>query len=400
MSLERIRELISARTGLQPDSLGAGAVPAAVAARLRLQTGVRPEDYADRLARDPREFQALIDAIIVPETWFFRGGAIYNALVKSVRDRLAAGPTAVVRVLSLPCSTGEEPYSVAMAFTDGGLAAKSWSIDAIDLCAHSIAAAQLGRYREFSFRETPAEVRSRHFASVGEPFEIHPSLRDRIRFRVGNLLEPMTLNAGGSRFDIVLCRNLMIYLTPAARRAALGTLDQLLAPDGLLAIGHAEAGNLHGSQFESVGPEGCFLFRRKEFIEPKSELKPRPAPASGGVRTVMPLSQGGSPPLPPSLAKAKSFADTGRLNEALAECRRLLGLAPTADAYCLLGVILGATAEPERARDAFRKALYLDPHHRDALTHSALAAEAEPDPVRAGMYRARLDRLPAPEGNP
>lgn len=400
MNLERIRDLISARTGLQPDSLGLTAVAGAVEGRVRLQPGERPEDYAERLARDPLEFQALIDAIIVPETWFFRGGAIYNALVKSVRERLGADPAAVVRVLSLPCSTGEEPYSVAMAFTDGGLPAKSWSIDAIDLCANSIAASQLGRYREFSFRETPAEVRARHFASAGEPFEIHPSLRDRIHFRVGNLLEPMTLNAGGGRFDIVLCRNLMIYLTPAARRAALGTLDQLLAPGGLLAIGHAEAGNLHGSQFESVGPEGCFLFRRKEFIEPKSELKPRPAPASGGVRTVMPLSPSGSPSFPPSLAKAKNFADTGRLTEALAECRRLLGLAPTADAYCLLGVILGATAEPERARDAFRKSLYLDPHHREALTHSVLAAEAKRDPVQAGMLRARLDRLTAPEENP
>ncbi len=400
MSLERIRDLISARTGLQPDSLGPTAVATAVEGRLRLHTVAGPGDYAEQLARDPVEFQALIDAIIVPETWFFRGGAIYDALAKFVRERIAADPNTVVRVLSLPCSTGEEPYSVAMAFSDGGLPPKSWSIDGIDLCANSIAAAQLGRYREFSFREAPTEVRARHFAPVGESFEIHPSLRDRVRFRVGNLLEPMTLNAGGGRFDIILCRNLMIYLTPAARREALVTLDRLLAPDGLLAIGHAEAGNLHGSQFESVGPPGCFLFRRREFVEPKSESKPRPAPASGGLRTVKPVSSGGPPSLPPSLANAKTFADTGRLAEALAECRLLLGLAPTADAYCLLGILLAATAEPERARDAFRKALYLDPHHREALTHSALAAEAKPDPVQAGMYRARLDRLTASEGNP
>jgi len=400
MSLERIRELISARTGLQTDSLGPTAVATAVEGRIRFQTGEGPEDYAERLAGDPLEFQALIDAIIVPETWFFRGGAIYTALLKSLRERLAADPNTVVRVLSLPCSTGEEPYSVAMAFTDGGLSPKSWSIDAIDLCSNSIAAAQLGRYREFSFRETPTEVRSRHFASVGDQFEIHPSLRDRIRFRVGNLFEPMTLNAGGGRFDIVLCRNLMIYLTPAARRVALVRLDRLVAPDGWLAIGHAEAGNLNGSQFESVGPEGCFLFRRREVIEPKSALKPRLAPESGGVRSVRPVSSDGPPSLPPSLAKARNFADTGRLPEALAECRLLLGLVPTADAYCLLGILLGATADPERAREAFRKALYLDPHHREALTHSVLAADAKRDSIQAGMYRARLGRLPAPEGNP
>ena len=94
------------------------------------------------------------------------------------------------------------------------------------------------------------------------------------------------------------------------------------------------------------------------------------------------------------------MADAGRLEEALAECRALVDLASTAPAYCLLGVVLAAGGKFELAADAFRKALYLDPHHRGALTHSLLIAEAKPDPEQAGMFRARLDRLPAEVANP
>ena len=400
MSLARIRELISARTGLQPDSLGTCALPNAVAERMRLLAPGGAGAYAERLASDSLEFQALIDAIIVPETWFFRGGKVYDALVKHVQSRGEINPARPCRILSLPCSTGEEPYSVAMAFADSGLSPKVWSIDAIDLCSTAIAAAGVGRYREFSFRETGPEPRARHFAAVGGLLELHGAIRGRVRFRVGNLLDPASLISDSGRYDIVLCRNLMIYLTPAARRAALETLDRLLAPDGILGVGHAEAGNLHGSQFESVGPEGCFLFRRKTVVVPESELRPRPAPFSGGPPTVKPLSPGRVPIPLPNLAKAAALADSGRLVEALAECRSLVSLAPTADAYCLFGIVLAAVGNPDLERDAFRKALYLDPHHRDALTHSLLLAEAEGDAEGADMYRSRLDRLPAPEANP
>lgn len=263
MSLTRIRELITARTGLQPDSLGASAVPNAVDGRVRFLNAGNTDAYADRLGHDPQEFQALVDAIIVPETWFFRGGVLYDALVKQVQRRSAENPSRPFKVLSLPCSTGEEPYSIVMALTDAGLAATAWSIDAVDLSSASIAVARVGRYREFSFRETTPELRARHFTPVGDQFELRAALRDRVRFRVGNLLDPASLAPFGERYDAVLCRNLMIYLTPQARRAALETLEQRLAPDGILAVGHAEAGNLLGTQFDSVGPEGCFLFQRK-----------------------------------------------------------------------------------------------------------------------------------------
>ncbi len=390
MSLARIRELISTRTGLLPESLGTAALPSAVEVRVRVLGAGTAEAYAEQLARDPAEFQTLVDAIIIPETWFFRGGKLYTALVKHIRERAGAKP---FRILSLPCSTGEEPYSVAMALTDSGLSPGGWSLDAVDLCSTAIAAAGIGRYREFSFRETPAEERARHFTAVGEQFEIDPGMRKLVRFRVGNLLDAPSWIPEGGRYDCVLCRNLMIYLTPEARRAALDVLDRLLAADGLLAVGHAEAGNLFGSKFESVGPDGCFLFQRKAGLDPRSELRPRAAPPSGGARPVKPVSPSGGIRPAPSLAKAASLADSGKIAEALAECQAVVAIAPSAEAYCLLGVVFGADGKLDPAADAFRKALYLDPLHRESLAHGLLIAEAKRDTERAELYRARLARL-------
>src|SRR5262249_4239648 len=148
-------------------------------------------------------------------------------------------------------------------------------------------------------------------------------------------------------FDLILCRNLLIYLTPAARRRALDTLERLLAPDGLLALGPAEPPTLAGRTFIPPGPAEHFLFRRGT---PAKTPSPRPAPRSGEGGKAPPSCS----PLPASgrgaggvrffaedttstdtLARARGLADSGQLDDALAECLAHLGRAgPSADAYC------------------------------------------------------------------
>lgn len=386
MSLTRIRELISARTGLQPDSLGASAVPNAVDGRMRLLNVGTTEGYADRLGSDPQEFQALVDAIIVPETWFFRGGALYDALVKQVQRRSTENPTRPFKVLSLPCSTGEEPYSIVMALTDAGLAANSWSIDAIDLSSASIAVARVGRYREFSFRETTPELRARHFTPVGDQFELRATLRDKVRFRVGNLLDPASLASFGERYDLVLCRNLMIYLTPQARRAALETLEQRLAPEGILAVGHAEAGNLLGTPFDSIGPEGCFLFQRK--VPTATVSRPNLILQTTTLKPLEPLA----PPVPVVLRTkvTETKVPLPTLAEAPADCWNHIGV--RGDRSCpLLPPVVHCqncsvfSAAGRRFLDAPSPPGYLD----EWTERLARPIEAEPDDL-VGLLIFRL----------
>lgn len=410
MSLAQVTQLLGRRIGLDPASLGPNALANLVAERARA-LGVDREHYAGTLATRPEEFNLLVEKLVVPETWFFRGAGLFEELARIVAEERGQKPTATgdrpFRALSVPCASGEEPYSLAMALLDAGLGAERWTIDGIDLSPRLIAAAHRAVYREFSFRQTDPERRRRYFRDVPGGAELDAHVRRCVRFQVGNLVDPAFLAGESGSFDLILCRNLLIYLTPEARRQALATLERLLVPGGLLAVGHAEPQVLAGRPFRAVGPTSCFLFRHDTAIvptprppllllpppRPRSEPAPRPtavpvrvpipAPAPVPVVAAVPAS---------SLERVRALADSGRLDEALSACRAYLKDAgPGADAFSLLGVILQARGDTDEAGDAFRKALYLAPQHREALTHAMLLAAERGDTTRARILRVRLE---------
>jgi chemotaxis protein methyltransferase WspC len=415
MNLTRIADLLARRIGLDPAALGPSVLPAAVTDALRALGLTDPDAYADRLAERPDEFAALAERLVVPETWFFRGAGLFGELARAV----ATWPGRPFRALSLPCSTGEEPYSLAIALLEAGLDPKGWVIDALDLSGRLLEAARRGVYREFSFRQTDPALRARYFCPVAGGWELAPSLRGLVRFAVGNVLDP-ALPATGRLYDLVLCRNLLIYLTPSARQQAVATLERLVTPGGLLAVGHAEPQILHGRSFRRVGGEPHFLFRyepacpaagRKEgertarageggAATERRATFPEP-PRSGGLHcrpaagdNVASDSVAAPPAAEEGLTRARRLADSGRLDEALGECQAHLGrTGPSADAYSLLGLVRLARGERDEAAASFRKALYLDPEHREALTGALLLATQWGD-GQAAALRARLARLP------
>jgi chemotaxis protein methyltransferase WspC len=267
MNLAPVIGLLERRIGLDPASLGPSVLPSAVADRMRAVSLTDPLAYAGHVANRPEEFEALVDRLIVPETWFFRGTGLFDFLAREA----VAAPS--FRALSLPCSTGEEPYSLAMALLDSGLDPERWAVDGIDLSPRLITAARRGVYREFAFRQTDPGSRARYFRPVADGWELEPRVRERVRFQVGNVLDPALLPDKSKSYDLILCRNLLIYLTPAARRQALETLERLLAPGGLLAVGHAEPQVLADRPFRRVGLESYFLFRHEENVLPSPPLR-------------------------------------------------------------------------------------------------------------------------------
>jgi chemotaxis protein methyltransferase WspC len=263
MNLAPVADLLASRIGLDPASLGAAALPAAVAEGMRALGLTDPIAYAGALADRTEAFDALADRLVVAETWFFRGGGLFAELARLVAGwKPAPHADRPFRALSLPCSSGEEPYSLAIALLETGLPPERWSVEGIDLSPRLIEAARRGEYREFSFRQTDPALRERQFRRAGDLWELSARVRGLVRFRVGNLLAPTFAADVPGPYDLVLCRNLLIYLTPAARRQALAALERLLAPDGLLGVGHAEPQALAGRPFRRVGAESLFLFRR------------------------------------------------------------------------------------------------------------------------------------------
>jgi chemotaxis protein methyltransferase WspC len=415
MNLTAVAEHLQQRIGLDPEALGPTVLPSAVKARMRQLSLGDANDYARRLGSDVEEFQALVSELIVPETWFFRGGPVFPYLTahvsRAVRQRSGGRP---FRVLSVPCSTGEEPYSLAIALHQAGVSGTACTILGVDLSARLVERARQGCYSEFSFRQVGPEVRRQFFRRVKNGWELDPVLRGAVQFQQGNLLDPFFL-AGEGAFDLIFCRNVLIYLLPAARQHVRATLERLLTPDGLLCVGHAEPLDLSDGRFERLGDERLFLYRRCSPSPPPGRLiVPRPltmpSPAErrrgGGGRGREIRNRAGEPrpgsgtengkderfaEPPDLLAQARQQADNGQLDEALAGCRLLLTRqGPSAELYSLLGVVHQARREPDEALRCFRKALYLQADHPEALLHLMLLYQEQGDRSQAASLRQRI----------
>ena len=218
---------------------------------------------------------------------------------------------------------------------------------------------------------------------------------------------------GEPAYDLVLCRNVLIYLTPEGRAQAVANLDHLLAPDGRLGLTPAEADRLPPGRFTPDGPVAMSMYRRSgpeaaapsksaALSLPPSRRVEKPA-LVGWVESSRPTTAGAAsledsthptestPPDPAHLAR--ELADAGRLDEARAACEAAIGAAPPTSALLgLLGVIHLAAGRRGEATDAFRKALYLDPDDADALAHMIVLSEQHGDRAQADRFRRRLER--------
>ena len=283
---------LTRRIGLNPESVGAHALGTAIDARMKAVEATDEAAYAGRLTADANELQALVNEVVVSETWFYRGAEFFETVVPRVRQLAAGRPaTAPVRILSVACSTGEEPYSLALALARAGLPGYAYRIDAVDLSTRNIDTARVGVYGEFSFRQTDRDFRNIFFQTTAHgAWEVKPEARAAVNFRVGNVTDPFFLG-NEPPYDVICCRNVFIYLTPAARRAALLNLTRLLAFGGLLAVGHAEASELGEPQWKRFGPEGACVFQHTAVPAAALWFAPAAGPASAAAPTVIELAE-------------------------------------------------------------------------------------------------------------
>ena len=197
-----------------------------------------------------------------------------------------------LRALSLPCAGGEEPYTLAIALSEpaclpGGSTSMPW------ISAHgpwrSPASASTGPTRSAARTD-----RTRHFRRLPAATRSIPVIRSAVRFLPGNLLDPGLL-ADASPYDVVFCRNLLIYLEPAARSRAMAALDRLLADVGLLFIGHADRLDEpdRPPRFAKINEPGCFAYRKARPAVPLRPAPPCPAADAARARAVADAAEAG-----------------------------------------------------------------------------------------------------------
>ena len=370
----------------------------------------------------PDEMMALTELVVVPESWLFRDPQAFALAAEFAQARLAAG-SRMVRALCIPCANGEEPYSLAMAFCDAGIPLPSFAIDAVDLSPACIQRAQAGIYGRNAFRNQELDFRDRYFEPRGDDcYRINDIVRRRVSFRQGNLLSSDI--APARHYDIIFCRNLLIYFDKPTTAAAIAKLSFMLADDGVLLAGYAEVPSITQHGFAPVPYRQAFALR-KETAQPPAAAAPLPiaqrparrvpahkpnaaatgtrapasaAPPAAGTRARTSPAAAVRQPTPPAtedlLASARVLADQGRMKEADAACRAIIAQAPdTADAYFILGLLNEAASEPEQAQAQLKRCIYLQPDHYEALCHLALLAEQQGDRSTAATLKARAARV-------
>jgi chemotaxis protein methyltransferase WspC len=407
MSFTRFEHLLERTMGLNAASIGASAIERAVRARLRACKITDQDDYWEQVQRSREELQELVEAVVVPETWFFRDAEAFRAMVRIVMEEwLPAHGSGAVRLLSLPCSTGEEPYTMAMALLDAGLPPSRFRIDAIDISGHALARGQRGIYGSNSFRGQDVGFRDRYFEKADRGYRISERLRDPVRFLQGNLLDADFLR-GSETYDIVFCRNLLIYFDADTQSRAIGVLKRLLSPKGVLFAGHSEAGLMLGNGLASAKIPMAFAFRKAAAIpkqtSPKAASLPpvsKPAATATPSRKAPPKPRPAfafkREPAPQDLDVLRRIADRGQLIEAAQGCEAYIReRGPTPDALLLLGLISDASGDHRAAAGHYRKVLYLDPDHSEALSHLALLLKKQGDVAGAKILHDRMRRLDA-----
>lgn len=414
-ALERIADTLKGAMGLDMATVGQSLIERVVRERMAALQIEDDELYLAELINSAAELQCLIELAVVPETWFFRDREAMLAVARLAREKLAAMPAGRIRILSLPCSTGEEPYSLAMALFDAGVPASMFQIDAVDIRTRSLEIAAEGVYGRNSFRGRELDFRDAYFTPQDGDWRIDERVKERVRFSAGNILTPDFMRHS-EPYDFILCRNVLIYFEREVQLQVVALLERLMKDDAFIFVGPAEGGIMLSPRMVSAGIALAFGFRKRLPEErqaaataPLPPLKLTPLPAATLAPMPRAVSAGAArPAIAPAvnhpapgvhvpqllLERARQLADQGEFSRAAELCEQAVReQGPSADAFYLMGLIHDAGGDTGAAQRCYRKAVYLQPAHHEALLHLAALLQAQGDAAGAQTMRQRAERI-------
>lgn len=436
---DRYRAIVRQRAGIEIPDARKTDLERGVRAALDVSGAAGPEALYELLAeKGPRgtaAFEALVPAITINETHFFRNRPQMQALEDVIFPQLIDAKRGVrkLRIWSAACSSGEEPYSLAILIDRLLPDRDKWDvlIHGTDIDPTALAKAHTGLYGNWSFREVPPGIKEKYFTKVDEHrLELAPRIRRMVRFSPLNLVDDMYPLAENltDRMDLIVCRNVLIYFREEVIQRIVDRLHESLVDDGWLVVGHAEPSQEIFHRYQVLNYPGTIVYRRSKHRaqgKPAGVAGPPAAPqppvighrsqgllrkpASAPVRPLRPVGgkQVAGPPAPPNaLDEAWELFQSGASGEAINRLEELAAQSPkdhrapyllakifaskvrfpeaekwidlaianrelAPEAHYLRGIALQEQGRLEDALEAFRRSVFLD--HTFALGHFAAA---------------------------
>lgn len=268
--LARVCELLYRQTGILVPADRRPFIERRVRERMRATGTDGVPGYLARLRADTDgEVQLFVNAFTVNETYFFREAHQLHCLTASLMPAVTAGrdPGDPIRIWSMPCATGEEPYSLAIWLLEHWPEVDRWEIEIVgsDIDTRALAAAEGGLYGERALMRLSPDLVARYFVReetrLGPSWRILADLRASVRFTPCNLTDEAAMAAHG-RFDVVFCRNVLIYFDDASRRLAADNIYDALVPGGYVCLGHTESMSRISPLFRVCRYNDAIVYRR------------------------------------------------------------------------------------------------------------------------------------------
>ena len=263
----RIRDLVYRTSGIRLAENRTEYLSRRVGTRMEILDITRPEDYLRYLMFDPtgREMEALIDLIVVSETYFFRMYEQLALMAERIIPAIAEDKKEDKRlkILCAGCSTGEEPYTMAIILQEILDGPEDWHlrIDGLDISTRNLDTARRAIYSAHSLRETPHLYKGRYFSRKDDGFHLAPEIRNMVGFSRVNLFDPSWVSLFGT-YDIVLCRNVLIYFDHDSAGKVMEHLFRAMVPGGYIFLGAAESVGKVSDLFTMNRLETSFVYTK------------------------------------------------------------------------------------------------------------------------------------------
>jgi chemotaxis protein methyltransferase CheR len=262
--LSEIRMLIEERTGICFDTSRERFLSSRVEEHLREKCLERGTDLLRAMRKSNLEYEALLERLLTQETSFFRYPSVYEAFEKRVLPELHikkfwTSPR-TLRIWSAGCSTGEEPYSIAMTIADSGAFADSWNAEilATDVGRQALKQAERGIYSGRSIASVTEKQLATHFKPAEGGQQVRARLKKMVTLAQMNLASAVYVG----RMDAIFCMNVLIYFSEERRRALVQRFYETLEPGGYLFLGHSESISKMPVKFQAIVLNDCILYRK------------------------------------------------------------------------------------------------------------------------------------------
>jgi len=424
LALDKIKNILKKEIGLDASSIGEATINKILNERMRSCKISELDEYYTHLSNNTDELHLLLETSVIPETWFFRDDKPFKLILANISKRLLSRSENSCRILCMPCSTGEEPYSIAIYLRDNGIPDTAYEIQAVDISHKSIEIAKQAIYGDNSFRGKIArQYANKYFTHSDSEYTLNNNIKSLVNFQQENILEAGKLQFSG-KFDFILCRNLLIYFDIPTKETAYNKLNSLLKDDGALFIGHSEFGSVPEDIFKTTKLESvyCLIKQTKNSIEKNSKDKTSTVKANKllKLKTIKPpekkafsnteqynvkkeikielhdtnKTQGLNKNTDQDLIQqAKTLANSGDFKAAESLCLKHIDEnGDHEESFFLLGLISEASGNSLQAQDYYKKALYLNPKHYETLIHLSLIIKSQGDIETSNRLKERAER--------